>query len=402
MPESGGRQSVGSAFQRRISRRELLAWGGEGLGALAWTVGCQPVPLPVGTPVARPVTPEGVSLEVKIGQMLMVGFRGLDLSGGNPIVDDIRQRHLGGVAIFDYDVALKSPVRNVQSPQQVKALTAALQKLASVPLLISVDQEGGKVVRLKEKFGFPPLVSEQFLGTRNDLALTRQYAQATAKALAEVGINLNLAPVVDLNINPDNPVIGGIERSFSADPAIVTSHALAVIQAHHAQHVGCTLKHFPGHGSSQDDSHVGFVDVTATWSEAELEPYAAIIKAGQTDAVMTAHIFHAKLDPQWPATLSKKIITGILRQRLQFDGVIISDDMQMGAIALSYGFETALQMAIEAGVDILAIANNITYDPQIMIRAVAVIKQLVKDGKISPQRIDQSYWRIRRLKQSLA
>jgi beta-N-acetylhexosaminidase len=222
-----------------------------------------------------------------------------------------------------------------------------------------------------------------------------------AKTLAELGINLNLAPVVDVNTNPDNPIIAKYERSFSADPEIVTEHALEFIKAHHEQGVLCTLKHFPGHGSSTGDSHLGVVDVTDTWARTELEPYANIIQAGQADAIMTAHVFNANLDSEYPATLSRPTITGILREELGYGGVVISDDMQMGAIADHYGFETAIQKSIEAGVDIIAIANNSVYEEDIAARTVALIKQLVQDGRVDEARIHESYQRIQRLKSKL-
>lgn len=374
-----------------LSRREFLKLAGQGMAAMALFVGCTPSPEPS-------TKQQDVSLDVKIGQMLMVGFRGLKVSDDDPIVQDMRDRHLGGVVLFDYDVPSKTPVRNIESPEQVKALVEALQAVSSIPLLVAIDQEGGKIRRLKEKFGFPSTVSHQYLGTTNDIALTHEHATAMAQTLAQLGINLNLAPVVDLNTNPDNPIIGQLERSFSADPDVVTNHALEFIRAHHEQGVLCTLKHFPGHGSSTDDSHLGLVDVTDTWSPTELEPYANIIEAGEADAIMTAHVFNANLDPEYPATLSKPTITGILREELNYDGVVISDDMQMGAIANHYGFETAIQAAIEAGVDIIAIANNSVYEEDVAARTVALIKQLVQDGKISQARINESYQRIRRLK----
>ncbi len=377
-----------------LSRREFLRLAGQGMAAVALLAGCAR---------RQPESPTGqeVSLEVKIGQMLMVGFRGLEVSDEHPIVQDVRDRHLGGVVLFDYDVPTKTPVRNVESPEQVKALVGALQAVSPTPLLIAIDQEGGKIRRLKEKFGFPPTVSAQYLGTMNDLALTRQQATAMAETLAQLGINLNLAPVVDLNTNPDNPIIGQLERSFSADPDVVTNQALEFIKAHHDHGVLCTLKHFPGHGSSTEDSHLGLVDVTATWSSTELEPYASLIEAGEADAIMTAHVFNTELDPDYPATLSKPIITGLLREELGYDGVVISDDMQMGAIADHYGFETAIQATIEAGVDIIAIANNSVYEEDIAARTTSLIKQLVQDGAISEARLDESYQRIQRLKSKL-
>jgi len=363
-------------------------------------------PSPAGqpeTPTSRPETPtaEGVSLDVKIGQMLMIGFRGLVAAEGDPILDDIRARHLGGVVLFDYDVPSDTPVRNVESPAQVKALVEGLQAAAASPLLVAVDQEGGRVRRLKEALGFAPLASPQSLGAANDLDRTRREAGATAKMLAELGINLNLAPVVDLNTNLDNPVIGRLERSFSADPAVVTDHALAFIRAHHEHQVLCSLKHFPGHGSSAADSHLGLVDVTKTWSSTELEPYARIIEAGEADTIMTAHVFNATLDPTYPATLSRPTITGILRDRLHYGGVVLCDDLQMGAIREQYGYETAVEAVIAAGVDILVIANNTVYEEGIAARTVAIIKQLIQDDKVSEARIDESHGRIQRLKSRL-
>jgi beta-N-acetylhexosaminidase len=348
-----------------------------------------------------PTSETNTSLQERIGQMLLVGFRGLTVDDQHPIVQDIRERSLGGVVLFSYDRPDGTPARNVASPAQLKALNATLQAAAATPLLIAIDQEGGKISRLPEKKGFPPTVSAQALGSINDPAHTYAQELAMAETLAGLGVNLNLAPVVDLNSNPDNPIIGKLERSFSSDPAIVTSHALEFIRAHHERGVQCTLKHFPGHGSSADDSHLGVVDVTATWSRTELEPYAAIIKAGAADAIMTAHVFNAKLDPRYPATLSKPIITGILRGELGYDGVVLSDDMQMGAITQQYGFDTAIATAIEAGVDILTLANNVVYEAGIAARALGVIERLVRGGQVSEARIDESFQRIQRLKRRI-
>lgn len=373
----------------RLSRREFLKVAGSSLLTVPFMAGCSLRPK-----VAAPT----VSLEAKIGQMLMAGFRGLRITSDHFIVSDIQERHLGAVVLFDYDVPTGTPVRNIESPDQVKALAEDLQSFSTEPMLIAIDQEGGQIRRLKEESGFPPTQSAQYLGTVNDLSLTREHATAMAETLGQLGINLNLAPVVDLNTNPENPIIGRYERSFSADPAIVTAHALEFIRAHHEQGVRCTLKHFPGHGSSAEDSHLGLVDVTTSWSRTELEPYANIINAGEADAIMTAHVFNANLDRDYPATLSKSTITGLLREELGYNGVVISDDMQMGAIVNEYGFETAIQAAIEAGVDIIAMANNSTYEEDIVARTATLIQRLVEDGKISETRIDESYQRIQQLK----
>ncbi len=344
-------------------------------------------------------TPD-TDLDVKIGQMLLLGFRGFELTADNPIFTDIRERHIGGVVLFQYDSELKSWERNIQSPDQLRALNQSLQALAATPLLISIDQEGGIISRLNPSNGFPATESQKYYGDKNDPALTRAAAESEGKVLRDLGINLNLAPVVDLALNPDNPIIAKYERSFSADPDIVTAQA-AEIEGYHAQNILTTLKHFPGHGSSTADSHQGFVDVTTTWQASELEPYRNLIRAGLADSVMTAHIFNSNLDPKYPATLSKNIITGILRDQLGYDGVVISDDMQMGAIRNDYGYEQAVELAINAGVDILAIANNLVYDPEIGARTVALIKQMVADGRVSPERIEQSYQRIMKLKSGL-
>ncbi len=380
----------------QLTRRAFLRSGARGATAFAL--------LPGWLPGRRPASlcPAAPSLDEKIGQMVLAGFRGLELAGDNPIVADLRLRHLGAVALFDRDLPSNSPLRNVASPAQLRALDAHLSRLATEPLLIGVDQEGGQVARLRPERGFPASPSQQRLGALDDPELTRQAAETTAQTLRAAGINLNLAPVVDLNLNPHNPIIGRYERSFSADPDIVTRQALLVIRAHHKYGVLTTLKHFPGHGSSRGDSHLGFVDVTATWQPAELQPFRALIQAGVCDAIMTAHIFNARLDPKYPATLSRSILTGLLREQLGFDGVVISDDMGMAAIAENYPFETAIRLAIEAGVDILTYSNNgRTFDPSLPERAVATIKELIGAGVIDRRRIDQSYCRIVRLKSAI-
>lgn len=339
-----------------------------------------------------------VDLDTKIGQMLMLGFRGYALTPDSPIVADLRDRKIGSVVLFQYDSELGKFERNIESADQLRALNASLQALSSTPLLISIDQEGGIISRLNERNGFPATHSQKYYGDQNDPALTRSAAETTGALLRDLGINWNLAPVVDVDVNPNNPIIAKYERSFSADPAVVTAQAAAEIEGFHAEGVLTTLKHFPGHGSSTGDSHQGFVDVTTTWQESELEPYRNLIQMGLADAVMTAHIFNSNLDPKYPATLSHNIITGILREQLGYDGVVVSDDMQMGAIRNDYGYEQAVELAILAGVDILAIANNLVYDPEIGVKTVNIIRGLVRDGKISPERIDQSYQRIMRLK----
>ncbi|WP_445665069.1 glycoside hydrolase family 3 protein [Fodinibius sp. AD559] len=343
---------------------------------------------------------EKVSLDEKIGQMLLTGFRGTALTDTNHVVRDIKKYHLGGVILFDYDVPSKSSKRNIESPEQLKTLINDLKNLSDIPLIVSIDQEGGQVARLKPSMGFPEIKSAEYLGKLDNTDSTRFYAQKMGQTLRDIGLNMNFAPVVDLNTNPDNPVIGGLERSFSKDPQTVVKHASIYIKTLHKYGVWSVLKHFPGHGSSKNDSHLGVVDVTDTWSNKELIPYRKLINKGLGDAIMTAHIFNRNIDPHYPATLSKPTITGLLRNKLNYDGVVISDDLMMGAIRHEYGLKTTINKAINAGVDILVFANNSVYDPDIIPKAHKAIKKLIEEDKISRKQIERSYNRIMELKGS--
>ena len=353
------------------------------------------------------VAPPSPTLREKIGQLLLVGFRGLTPADCDLIGRDIRENHLGGVILFDQEMAggtiASGPLpRNIESPAQVKALLTFLQEQAGTPLLVAIDQEGGRVNRLKPVYGFPPSISHQELGALDQPAETYRQAELTAQTLASLGFNLNLAPVVDLDAHPDNPIIKGKGRSFSADPESVARHAAEFVRAHPAHGVLTCAKHFPGHGSATGDTHLGLVDVTATWTERELIPFQSLIAAGRCDAIMTAHVFNAKLDPDRPATLSKKIITGLLREKLGYDGVITSDDLEMKAISSHYGLENSVPAAIEAGLDVLCFGNNLAYDPAIASRAIAILVRAVESGRLTEARIDVSYQRVLALKRKAA
>ncbi|MDZ7720353.1 MAG: glycoside hydrolase family 3 N-terminal domain-containing protein [Balneolaceae bacterium] len=344
---------------------------------------------------------EEPTLDEKIGEMLMIGFKGYEVSDTSHIVRDIKKYHLGGVILFDYDVPTDRPVRNIDSPKQVQRLISQLNDLSDQKLFIAVDQEGGRVARLKESRGFVPNVSAEYLGEINNADSTRRYAESMADQLHQLGFNLNFAPVVDLNINPDNPVIGRIERSFSANPEIVEKHASIFLEEFNKRNILGVLKHYPGHGSAWNDSHVGMADVTETWQETELEPYRDLIQTDYQFAIMTAHVLNKNLDEEWPATLSKEVQTELLRNELGYNGVLFSDDMQMEAIRSFYGIETAITRAINAGIDVLVFGNNSVYWPDIVPRAVEIIKQKIDSGEISERRIDESYHRIMEAKNSL-
>ncbi|MBX3045276.1 MAG: glycoside hydrolase family 3 protein [Candidatus Kapabacteria bacterium] len=341
-------------------------------------------------------------LDLMIGQMLMIGFRGVDVDETSPIVNDIRAGRVGGVILFDKDVALGYAQRNIVSPEQVEKLNSKLQSYSGTyKLLIAVDQEGGRVARLKTDYGFLQTVTQQYLGTLNNPDTTKFYADRTAETLNNARFNVNFAPVVDLNVNPNSPAIGALERSFSREPHIVISNSEILIKSQKQKKVLSCLKHFPGHGSASADSHLGFTDITNSWSEEELVPYRELIKRNEINMIMTAHVFNSKLDSVYPATLSGSIISGILRGQLGFDGVVVSDDMNMKAISEHYGLEYALEMSIKAGVDVIVFGNNLIYDDEIASKAVNIIKDLVYSGKISKERIKQSYKRIVLLKSKI-
>ncbi|MBI1745088.1 MAG: glycoside hydrolase family 3 protein [Acidobacteria bacterium] len=351
------------------------------------------------TPHTSPDTNE--QLKTEIGQMLLIGFRGATVATNPAIIKTIRECRLGGVVLSDYDVPSRTFGRNIISPSQLRKLTADLQKLAPTPLFIAVDVEGGQINRLKPKHGFKDFPSHQALGRLNDVEKTYATAVEIAKELRALGINWNYAPVVDLNLNPANPIIGGRQRAFSADPALVAKMAGAFVRAHRTQNVISVLKHFPGHGSSQGDTHRGLQDVTTTWRDSELDPYRELNRAGLIDAIMTAHVTHIKIDPEYPATLSPKFLNDLLRVKIGFKGVIITDDLGMGAITQNYGLADALIRAVNAGADILLLANNSPqpYDADLPARAARILADAVGDGRIRAARIHESYQRIMELKQ---
>lgn len=347
-------------------------------------------------------TSEDPSLEDKIGQMLMVGFNGFEVSDTSHVTRDIRDYNVGGIILFDYDMTTRTPNRNIDSPEQVRRLISNLNDMATTQLFMAVDQEGGRVARLKPARGFINHVSAEKIGQIDNPDTTRYYASAMADQLQSLGFNVNFAPVVDLNTNPANPVIGQLERSFSADPDIVTGHAEIFLEEFAKRDILGVLKHFPGHGSAWNDSHVGMADVTDTWDPTELEPYRKLVRLDAPFAVMTAHVLNKNMDPDFPATLSGKAQTDILRNDIGFSGVLFSDDMQMEAIRSFYGLEKAIELAINAGVDVLVFANNSVYQPDIVPEAISIIKDLVESKTIPEERINESYRRIQHAKINLS
>lgn len=358
--------------------------------------------LPVVGAAAVSAQPVDSLLRRQVAQMVIAGFRGFTASGD--IVNEVRDLGVGGVIYFDRDVPAVTNNRNVQSPGQVSALSAQLQRLAAdgghPRLFVTVDQEGGRVSRLKARYGFPPSVSAAYQGRINRTDTAYKWASATAEMCAGTGINVDFAPCVDVDVDPKCPVIGALERSFSADTAVVSAMAEVWVDALHERGILSSLKHFPGHGSSQADSHLGLVDITSTWQrERELAPYRALFGRGYADFVMVGHLMHRGVDGTYPASLSRRWITDVLRGELGYRGLVITDDLNMGAIVDHYTLERALELAINAGVDMVILGNNgPKYEAGLTPRAIDTICRLVGEGRIPRERIAEAYGRIQSLK----
>ncbi len=343
---------------------------------------------------ARPDDATRARLERDIGQLLLVGFDGTTAADNAELEHLLCDVRVGGVLLFG---------RNVKDREQDRELTRAIaartRACTGRPILIGTDAEGGQVMRLGPSAGYGSTLSHQRLGEDNDLAETELEARRIGTMLHDAGINWDLAPVVDVGYNPANPVIVGHERSFGANPLAVAAQAAAYIRGMHAAGVLTALKHFPGHGSSFGDSHEGFVDVTRTADpDIELIPYRKLIAEGLVDSVMTAHVFNRRLDRHVPATLSRATITGLLRDRLGFRGVVVTDDLEMGAIQQHYGLADAAVRALDAGADMLLIAQDrLPTGESATDRALASLRRAIADGRLSPARIDEALDRVREL-----
>ncbi|MEX2220992.1 MAG: glycoside hydrolase family 3 N-terminal domain-containing protein [Candidatus Rokuibacteriota bacterium] len=343
---------------------------------------------------------------LRIAELLLIGFTGTQVAGNEEIRRLVCDVKVGGVLLFERFAASGEP-RNMVSPAQITALTGDLQALAARcagrPLFIAADAEGGRVMRLSPRLGYPPTLEARELGERDDPAFTQAEARRMGAMLREAGINWNLAPVVDVAVNPANPAVVAIGRTYSPDPDRVIAHARAFVLGMHEAGVLTSLKHFPGHGSSRRDSHLGFTDVSDTAElRVELAPYRALIAAGLADSVMTAHVFNRGLDPWDPATLSRYTVNRVLRGWLDYHGVAVSDDLLMGAIAQHYGLEDAAVLALGAGVDVLLIGQNTgPVDDRAAERVVAAITRAIAAGTLSESRIREAVTRVDALRAKL-
>ncbi len=393
----GTARSVPGVESLHLPRRLLLA--GVGSAAVAAVTGCEshratsatPRPTPTPQP-SHPPRGGDAALRRKIASLLVVGFRGDRVTGNDWIVNAVRHG-LGGVIVFDRDLRTDS-VRNIRSPQQVTALVKTLKDASPGRLIVSIDQEGGRTSRLNPSNGFPATRSEADIGAENSPTATRDWARGLVASLTRIGVNLNYAPVVDLNINPDSRAIGKLGRSFSTDPDVVVGNATEEIQVHRAAGVKTTLKHFPGSGSAAGNTDFEVVDVSDTWREGELEPFQRLIQAGLADSIMAAHVLNRQLDPRYPASLSPGTVTELLRGRLGWQGPVVSDDMQAVAITGRYGAAEAVALALQAGLDLLVFANQQVYNPSVVEQTLDTVVGLVRAGRLTEARIDESVARV--------
>mgnify|MGYP000507107858 CR=1 FL=1 len=361
-------------------------------------IGLTLLSLALNTISGAQIAADSVSIDQMIGQMILTGIGDFSyMESEAEILEDIENGLVGGVILFEKNI-------NPTNPQKQLARTISMmEKAAKTPLFISIDEEGGKVNRLKPKYGFPQTKEAGYLGRLDNLDSTKYYANNTASTLQKYGFNVNYAPDVDVAINPENPVIAKLGRSYSGDPAVVAKHAQGFIEKHREYNVFTVLKHFPGHGSSKNDSHLGVADVSKYWQFSELLPYKMLLDSNKVDGIMTAHIINEHLDPsKLPATLSPFVISQILRGFLGFEGVVFTDDMQMHAISKNFGFEESIKMAINAGVDVMLFANNVPGNERRSPKQIhGIISSFVKRGDISQERIKASYTRIMKLKSKL-
>lgn len=327
---------------------------------------------------------KSMTLEEKVGQLVVVGLEGYTIDDNTKTM--IENHHVGGLILFG---------RNVESSGQLLALVNSIKSTNSknkVPLFVSVDEEGGRVSRMPAEF--KKLPRNDAIGKINSGDFSYKIGNILAEETKSFGFNMNFAPVLDINSNPQNPVIG--DRAFGSDSQIVSKLGVQTMKGIQAGGVIPVVKHFPGHGDTSVDSHIGLPAVDNNIERLksfELVPFNEAIR-NQADAVMIAHILLNKIDPQNPASLSKAIITDLLRKQLNFGGVVITDDMTMGAIVKNYTISDAAIKAINAGSDIVLVCHG--YDNELAV--IGALKKAVQNGAITEERLNESVYRILKLK----
>lgn len=332
------------------------------------------------------------TLDQMAGQMIIVGFAGdsPDDASVKAIADEIGAGTLGGV------MYLKP---NVKSLSAVKAMNAEFRAASpDLPPFITLDQEGGAVERLTSDVGFTEMPNAETIAASDTPAQAEAAYAKMASGIASLGFTVNFGPVADLNINPKNQIIAKYGRSFGKSAATVAAYDEAFVEAHHAAGLLTALKHFPGHGSSTADSHEGFVDISKTWKPVELDPYKTLFSNGYDDFVMVGHLYHSGNGDEdglkLPASLSSNWIDGVLRGQLKFAGVVISDDLEMGAIRKQFDLHDTVVRAVNAGVDVLLFSNTAAYSPGLADKVRGILVAEAKADPAFEAKIEASYKRI--------
>lgn len=316
----------------------------------------------------------------KLGQMVMIGIQGTKVDDDSLYM--LHQFHMGGVILFD---------RNMDSPEQVKQLTSDLQAQSNekVPLFIGIDEEGGDVVRMAEKLTPPP--SQKEIGATGDIEQARTWAIKTAKSLKDMGINVNFAPVADIGSND--------KRSYSTDTNTVIDFVRAATKGYQQENIIYSLKHFPGIGKGKVDSHVDSSNIDVVKEVLMTEdiiPFKTIIDENDPNDyfILVSHLKYPALDEEYPASLSSKIMTDLLRNEFGYKGIIITDDMEMGAVANHNDFRSIGVKAVKAGADIVLVCHEYEHQQEVYLGLL----DAVNSGEISQERIDESVKRIIKVK----
>jgi beta-N-acetylhexosaminidase len=382
-----------------FARRERLLWlAAPWLGATAFLASMVLALLvaPHGSIIPDPESGARAQLRAMIGQMLVIGFPGTSVEEEWParIAEMIGKGDIGGVLLLG---------DNIESPEQLRALTGALRGAGGkLPPLIAVDQEGGAVQRLSPYKGFLGAPAAKTVAEADVETAYALYAEQ-ARQLAAEGITVNFGPVADLDLNPDNPIIGRLARSYGDRPEVVASFGRAFIAAHRAAGVLTAAKHFPGHGSGDSDPHDSAINPVSGWQKQELAPFRSLMQEEpRVPMVMVGHlIIDGFSDGDAPASLSRRAVTQVLRKELAFNGLIITDDLDMAAVRERYGREEAFVMAAAAGNDLLLSANRAAPDPELVGKVTTALVAAVEEGRISRAQIEASYRRITAAKRAL-
>lgn len=329
-------------------------------------------------------------LEQRIGQMLLLGFIGshAETGGADVVTQHLEQRRVGGVLFLRHNVRTREGAEG----------SARRFSEADPSAWMAVDQEGGLVQRLSRDLGYSWIPRAKQIVEERGLDGAREIYALGAAEFRAAGFNMNLAPVADLD-DPENAVIGRYGRSYGTDGEVVAAYASAFIEAFNRVGAVCSIKHFPGHGTSRGDSHDGFVDISDTWSEDELDPFRRLIEGGQANLIMGGHLTHRGLDASGvPVTFSKAVLSDLLRDQMGFNGCVMTDDLDMAAIRQNYNQREAVIQSVEAGNDIIMMSNSAAPNPELPQMFINWIAEAIGEGRVDERRIDQSAARIAVLK----